>query len=60
MTKKKTKKVIPKSVVITAILAVAGLELAAISQGINGQLLRIVIGAICLLAGVTLPQMKLK
>ena len=47
-------------VVITAILAVAGLELAALSQGINGQLLRFVIGAICLLAGVLLPQLKLK
>jgi len=43
------------SIIITAMLCVTLLEVVAMCMGINGQLLRIVIGALLLLAGVLTP-----
>jgi len=43
------------SIVITAIIAIAALEVCAIFKGMNGILLTTVIGIIALLAGVVIP-----
>lgn len=56
----KKKKEIPESVVIVAIAAIAGLELAALAKGINGKALATAIGVIGLLAGASLPQIRFK
>jgi hypothetical protein len=47
-----------KSVLITAIICVAGLEAIALLCGIDGVLLTTIIGAILLLAGIVLPTPK--
>ena len=57
MTKKKP---IDKSIIITAILALAALEMMALYQGINGKLFAIIIAVIAGLAGWVIPTPKLK
>ena len=47
-------------IVIVAILALVGLEIAAMFHGINGKLFSIVIAAIAGLAGWSMPQLKTK
>jgi len=51
---------VPKEIVCVAILGLTAIEIAAIINGINGTLRTMIVGVICLLAGITLPQMKLK
>ena len=46
-------------VAITAIIALTIIEVAALINGINGQLFAGVIGAICLLAGVEVDLKKI-
>ena len=43
----------------TAILAIAGLEIAAMFNGINGTMFSISLAAIAGLAGLSMPQIKL-
>lgn len=50
------KKQIDWRVVITGIVALTALEIYALSQGINGTLLGIVIAIIGLAIGVTIPN----
>jgi len=57
---KKENRQYPKSVVITAILCIAGLEAYAMYLGINGKLFSLAIAAMAGLAGWALPQLKLK
>ena len=44
------------AIVMTAILSLAALEIAALQAGINGTLFKIVIMVIAGLAGWTMPQ----
>ncbi len=46
-------------IVTVAILALVGLEIAAMFHGINGKLFSLVIAAIAGLAGWSMPQLKL-
>lgn len=43
-------------IIITAIIAVTILEVYAISQGVNGTILTLIVGAICALAGTKLGK----
>ena len=52
------KKEIDWRIVITGIIALTGLEIYALSQGINGAILSIVIAVIGLAIGVTIPLDK--
>jgi uncharacterized membrane protein YbhN (UPF0104 family) len=45
-------------IVITAIICISILELIALSQGINGTILTMVIAAIAGLAGLVIPTPK--
>lgn len=54
------KKKIPTSVLITAIICIAGLEVVAMCFGINGKLFSLVIAAIAGIAGWALPQLNIK
>lgn len=54
------KKPIDWRIVIGAIAALTIIEVTALIMGQNGWLLSIIIGAICGLAGWTLPQLKPK
>lgn len=47
-----------QKILITAIICVTALEAIAMLVGINGSVLRIVIGAILLLAGVSVKRPK--
>lgn len=51
---------VDKLIVMTGILSITALELAAMFNGFNGMLLTTVIGLIALAIGVQLPQIKLK
>ena len=53
-------KEIKKSIVITAMLCIAGLEVFALSKGINGVLLTGVIAVLAALGGVAVPEKYLK
>ena len=55
---KKKKERTDKKIVICAIVCLTILELFAMSQGINGWLLRLVCIIIAGLAGLVLPQLK--
>ena len=46
-------------IVVTALVCITVLEIYALSQGINGVQLAIVIGAICTVAGIAIPRPKL-
>ncbi len=52
-------KKIDRWIVISAIIALVVLELAAISHGINGMLFAVIIAAIAGLAGWSAPQLKI-
>ena len=52
------KKEIDWRIVITGIIALTALEIYALSQGINGAILSIVIAVIGLAIGVTIPLDK--
>lgn len=54
------KKQIPKEVIIVGIVAIAGINVAALLNGINGTLTALCVGAIALAIGIILPQPKLK
>ena len=43
-------------VLCIAIIVLGAIECVALTQGINGKLMSTVIGAICLLAGVMIPN----
>jgi len=53
-----TKK-IDKWVLITGLLCITGLELAALSQGIDGKVLTAVIAIIAFVLGIKLPTPKI-
>lgn len=55
---KKEKEKTNTPIVITAIIAIAIIEICALLKGLNGVLLTTVIGVICLLAGVVMPTPK--
>ena len=61
---KKKEKIVKKKlrmdwrIVVTAILALTVLEIYALSRGINGILLTVIVGAICAIAGVAIPTPK--
>ena len=55
-----TKKKVDKSIVITAIIALVGLECVAMYNGFNGTMLKIIIAIIAGLAGWSLPTPNLK
>lgn len=57
MTKKKP---VDWRIIIGAIAGLTIIEVAAIIKGQNGVMLSVIIGAICGLAGWTLPQLKPK
>lgn len=46
-------------IVVVAILAVTGLEIAALYKGFNGTILSVSLAIIAGLAGLSLPQLKL-
>lgn len=46
-------------IAVVAILAVAGLEIAAMFNGINGTMFSISLAIIGAIAGISLPQVKL-
>jgi len=50
----------PKSIIITALICITILEVAALMKGINGKILTIVIGILAGLAGWSAPQLKIK
>ena len=58
MSKKKRK--VDWRIVVTGIVCITALEIYALSQGINGTLLKTVLVAIALAIGVTLPQVRIK
>lgn len=58
MTTKQTKES-NTEIVVAAIAAVVILECVALFLGFNGTMLTLAVGAICGLAGLTLPQLKL-
>lgn len=47
-------------IVCTAIVSVAGIEAVCLFNGVNGTALSLSIGVIGALAGLSLPQLKLK
>ena len=47
-------------VLMTAIVGLVALEIAAIYNGINGTMFSVIVAAIAGLAGWSLPQLKLK
>lgn len=55
-----TKTNIPKEVLIAAIIGIVAIEIVALLKGVDGKFLAISIGAIGALAGLVLPQIKLK
>ena len=57
MTKKTETKRSPW-VTITALLCITALELFALSQGINGAMLTIVVGILAAIVGITIPTPK--
>ncbi len=54
------KKPLDWKIVITAIICISGIEVYALSQGLNGVLLTGSVAIIAGLAGLSLPQLKLK
>lgn len=56
MSKKKT----PKSVLISAIAGLVILEIAAMHYGIDGKLFSLIVAVIAGLAGLSMPQLKIK
>ena len=46
-------------IIAVAILCLTGLGIAAMFNGINGKVFALIVGAICALAGLSLPQLKL-
>lgn len=52
----KKKQIVDRKIVLAAIAAIVVLESIALLNGINGQLLRGVIGALFLLTGITIPN----
>lgn len=57
---KMKKKIIDWRIVCTGLVCLTGLECFALSQGINGWLLRIVVMAIATIIGVTIPTPNIK
>jgi len=57
---KKTKQKIDWRIVCTGLVCITGLEIFALSQGINGTLLKMVLIAIALVVGVTFPTPNIK
>ncbi len=55
-----TKKALDFRIVIAAILGIAIIECFAIAHGINGTVMKISIGLIAGLAGLSLPQLKFR
>ena len=51
---------VDKSVVITAILGLVVLEVAAMYQGVNGKVFATILALIAGLAGLSMPQLKFK
>jgi len=45
-------------IIITVIICITGLEIYALSQGINGILLTSVIGVLAMIVGVAIPKQK--
>ena len=61
MTEKQVKKEpVDWRIVCAAILAVAAINVVCILKGMNGTILALCIGIIGTLAGLSLPQLKLK
>lgn len=61
MTEKKVKKEpIDWRIVVTAIFAIAAICIVCVLKGINGTVLAICTGTIGALAGLNLPQLKLR
>ena len=54
------KKKIDWRIIVTGLVCLTVLECFAMSQGINGWLLRLVVIAIAAAIGITLPQVKVK
>jgi|TARA_R100000501_G_C2611632_1_gene106118 hypothetical protein len=46
-------------IIITAMLCITGLEIYALSQGINGVLLTTVIGVLAAIVGIAIPKEKI-
>ena len=55
---KNKKEIIDWKIIVGAIAGLTIIEICAIFNGINGTLRSIIIGAICALAGLSLPQIK--
>ena len=54
------KKPIDWKVIVGAIASLTIIEIFAMMNGINGTLRTFIVGAICVLAGLSLPQLKIK
>lgn len=54
------KQKVDKSIVLVAIAALAGLEIAAMATGVDGKFFLPVVAAIAGLAGWSMPQLKFK
>ena len=54
-----TDKKIDKSVIITSVIALAAMQIAAMYFGINGTFRTIIVGTICAIVGVTIPLDKI-
>jgi len=57
---KKIKKPIDWKIIVGAIAGLTLIELVAMHYGINGTMRTFIVGAICALAGLSLPQIKFK
>jgi len=60
MAKKKIKPRTDYRIVITAILALVGLEIAAMYHGINGKFFATIVAIIAALGGWSMPQLEVK
>jgi len=61
MTEKKIeKKPVDWRIVVIAIICLTALELGAMFNGVNGRLFSLIVAAIAALAGLSLPQLKLR
>lgn len=58
--KTKEKKPVDWRIVIAAMACLTVLELGAMHYGINGKMFSLIIAAIAMLAGLSLPQIKFK
>jgi len=59
MTEKKKVKQVDWKLSAIAVLCLTGIEIAAMSYGINGTLRTIIFGMIALIVGIQLPQFKI-